>query len=105
MGAAREEASIKRLGLSPYVETFNSKVIKRFRTCTKKSLRVFEFRDSCVLRYVYMLPTFNVHFAHGHIRVYVYSTNGNGGVLQISKNRNLTIRCSLSLVLWHINPM
>ena len=63
-----EEASIKRLCLSPYVETFNSKVIKRFRTWTKKSLRVFEFPDSCVLRYVYMLPTFDVHFtyfAHG----------------------------------------
>ena len=40
------EASIKRLCLSPYVETFNSKVIKRFRTWTKKSLRAFEFRDS-----------------------------------------------------------
>ena len=35
--------------LSPYVETFNSKVIKRFRTRTKKSLCVFEFRDSYVL--------------------------------------------------------
>ena len=49
-----EEASIKRLCFSPYIETFNSKVIKRFRTWTKKSLRVFEFRDSYVL-YVYML--------------------------------------------------
>ena len=67
-----EEASIKRLCLSLYVETFNSKVIKRFRARTKKSLRVFEFRDSCVLRYVYMLPTFDVRFAHGHIRVYGY---------------------------------
>ena len=64
-----EEANIKRLCLSPYVETFNLKVIKRFRTWTKKSLRVFEFRDFCVLRYVYMLPTFDVHFAHGHIRI------------------------------------
>ena len=35
--------------LSPYVETFNSKVIKRFCTWTKKLLRVFEFRDSYVL--------------------------------------------------------
>ena len=49
-----EEASIKRLCLSPYVETFNSKVIKRFRTWTKKSLRVFEFRDSNV-RCVYVM--------------------------------------------------
>ena len=62
-----EEASITRLCFSPYVETFNSKVIKRFRTWTKKSLRVFEFRDSCVLRYVYMLLTFDVRFAHGRI--------------------------------------
>ena len=53
----------------PYVETFNSKVVKRFRTWTKNSLRVFQFRDSYVLRYVYMLPTFDVHFAHCHIRV------------------------------------
>ena len=48
-----EEASIKRLCLSSYVETFNSKVIKRFRTWTKKSLRVFEFRDSYVLSFLY----------------------------------------------------
>ena len=49
-----DKDGIVRLCLSPYVETFNSKVIKRFRTWTKKSLRVFEFRDSYVL-YVYML--------------------------------------------------
>ena len=54
--------------------SFNSKVIKRFRTWTKKSLRVFEFLDSCVLHYVYMLPTFNIRFAHGHIHVYGYVT-------------------------------
>ena len=67
MGGARdEEASIKRLCFSPYVETFNSKVI-RFRTWTNKSLRVFEFRDSYVL-YVYMWSwTFDVHFARGRI--------------------------------------
>ena len=59
-----EEAGIKWLCLSPYVETFNSKILIRFRTLTKKTLRVFEFRDSCVLRYVYMLPTFDVHFTH-----------------------------------------
>ena len=50
-----EEHSIKRLCLSPYVETFNSKVIKGFRTWTKKSLRVFEFRDSYVLSYLYVV--------------------------------------------------
>ena len=49
-----EEASIKRFCLFPYVETFNSKVIKRFRTWTKKLLPVFKFRDSYVL-YAYML--------------------------------------------------
>ena len=62
--------------LSPYVETFNSKVIKRFRTWTNKSLRVYEFRDSYVL-YVYMLPTCHVYFAHGHIRVYGYLTSSS----------------------------
>ena len=67
MGAARDKDRIVRLCRSPYVETFNSNVIKRFRTWTKKSLRVFEFRDSRVLRYVYMLPTFDVRFAHGRI--------------------------------------
>ena len=61
------------LCLSPYVETFNLKVIKRFRTWTKKSLRVFEFRDSCVLRYIYMLPTFDVHFEHS--RIWLWNTN------------------------------
>ena len=58
MSAARDKGQmidrIVRLCLSPYIETFNSKVIKMFRTWTKKSLRVFEFRDSYVL-YVYML--------------------------------------------------
>ena len=47
--------------LSPYVKTFNSKVIKRFRTWTKKSLRVLDFRDS----YVLSLWTLHVYFAHG----------------------------------------
>ena len=61
-----EEASIKWLGLSSYVVTFNSRVIKRFRTWTKKSLRVFEFWDSYVL-YAYMLPTFDVHFVNSRI--------------------------------------
>ena len=37
----------------PYVETFNSKLIKRFRTWTNKSLRVFEFRDSYILYMFY----------------------------------------------------
>ena len=64
-----EEASIKRLCLSPYLENFHTKVIKRFRTWTKKSLRVFKFRDSNVLsflyeHYVYMLSTFDIHFTH-----------------------------------------
>ena len=56
-----EEASIKRLCLSPYVETFNSKLIKRFRTWTNKLLCVFEFRDF----YVLSVWTLYVYFAHG----------------------------------------
>ena len=43
----------KKIVSSPYVETINSKVIKRFRAWTKKSLCVFEFWDSCVLSYLY----------------------------------------------------
>ena len=69
-----EEASIKRLCLSLYVETFNSKVIKRFRTWTKKSLRVFEFRHSYVLSYKWLwtLWTINVHFPNSHIVAMVH---------------------------------
>ena len=45
---------LRELCLSPYSETFNSKVIKRFRTWTKKSLRVSEFRDSYVLSFLHV---------------------------------------------------
>ena len=63
-----EEANIKRLCLSPYVETFNSKVIKRFRTWTKKSLRVFEFRDSYVL---YMFYRYEHYMSISHVALIV----------------------------------
>ena len=44
----------------PYVETFNSKLIKKVSYLNKKSLHFFEFRDS----YVISLWTLYVHFAH-----------------------------------------
>ena len=78
---SRQNRQLNRLLWQPtpivlhYVETFNSKVIKRFRTWTEKLLRVFEFWDSYVLsflneHYVYMLPTFHVHFAYGRIWIW-----------------------------------
>ena len=73
MGAALDRGQMKKhkiLWSRPYVETFNSKLIKGFRTWTKKSLRLFEFRDSYVL-YVYMLSKWviniDVHFPNSHI--------------------------------------
>ena len=81
MGAARDRGQMKKPASKdcvspPYVETFNSKVIKRFRNWTKKPLRVFEFRDSYVL-YVYMylneLWTIDVHFPDSHIMAMVHS--------------------------------
>ena len=54
--------------LSPYVETFNSKVIKSFRTWTNKSLRVFEFRDSYIL---YMFYRYEHYMSILHIALIV----------------------------------
>ena len=48
-GGADEKARIERLCLSPYVETFNSKVIKRFIPELKSRYVFFEFRNSYVL--------------------------------------------------------
>ena len=52
---ADEKARIERMGISlPYVETFNSKVIKGFVPEQRSCQVFFEFRDSYVLCYVYM---------------------------------------------------
>ena len=69
MGAARDRGQMNKTaqqdGVSPpYVETFNSKVIKRFRTRTNKSLRVFEFRDSYVL---YMFYRYEHYMSISHM--------------------------------------
>ena len=63
-----EEASIKRLCLSPCVETFNSQVIKRFRIWTKKPLRLFEFRDSYV---IYMFYCYEYYMSIPHMALIV----------------------------------
>ena len=44
----------KIVPLSPYVDTFNSKVIKGFVPELRSRYVFFEFRDSYVLRYIYM---------------------------------------------------
>ena len=59
---ARWRSQHKRLYFSPCVETFNSKEIKGFRTWTKKSLRVFEFRDSYVLSFLYVVMNIRCPF-------------------------------------------
>ena len=80
MGAAQdrwpdEEASIKRLCLSPYVETFNSKVIKGFRTWTKKSLRVFRIsRFLCSKLSISGYEHYEHSMYDSHIAVSGYST-------------------------------
>ena len=60
----------------PYVKTFNSKLIKRFRTWTR-SRYVFSnfeipmfFKCSIVINIRWPFH----HFAHGHIRVYGHAT-------------------------------
>ena len=56
------KVSIERWYLSPYVEKpFNSKVIKKLRTRTKKSEVFFVFRDSYVLCYIW---TFYEHYMY-----------------------------------------
>ena len=60
-----DKDSMKRLCLSPYVETFNSKIIKAF-VPEQRSRYVFSNFEIPTF-YVYMLPTFDVHFAHGRI--------------------------------------
>ena len=63
---ANGKVIIERLRISlPYVETFNSKVIKRFRSWTKKSLRVF--RVSGFLYYMYICYEHSIYVSHIHI--------------------------------------
>ena len=74
-GWADGKASIKRLCTSlPYVETFNSKVIKGFVPELRSSYLIFVFRDSCVQCYIYVYFTSlcYVHFTHSIY--YVYGT-------------------------------
>ena len=62
-GGADEKARIERMFISlPYVETFNSKVIKGFRTWTEKSLRVF--RTSRFLCSMFCLYRHLVYVSH-----------------------------------------
>ena len=52
---ADDMAGIERMCISlPYVETFNSKVIKGFVPELRSRYVFFEFRDSYVLCYIYM---------------------------------------------------
>ena len=48
----------------PYVETFNSKLIKTFRTWTRSRYVFFEFRDSYVLYMFYRYEHYMSYFAH-----------------------------------------
>ena len=66
-GGANEKARIERLCLSPYVETFNSKVIKGFIPELRSHCVFFEFWDSYVLSFW----TFDVRFTHSHIMAMV----------------------------------
>ena len=67
---AEEKARIERMCISlPYVETFNSKVIKGFVPEQRSRYVFFEFRDS----YVLSLWTFDVRFTHSHIMAMVYN--------------------------------
>ena len=78
IGAARdEEGSIKRLCLSPYVKTFNSKVIKRFCTWTRSRYMFSNFEFSmffmCSTLCIYVM---NVPCTFiSQIAVFTYSTN------------------------------
>ena len=63
-GGADGKVLIERWRISlPYVETFNSKVIKGFVPELRSHYVYFVFRDS----YVYMLRTLYVRFTHIHI--------------------------------------
>ena len=58
MGTARDGGQMNKICIEdcvspPYVETFKSKLIKKVSYLNKKSLRVFEFRDSYVLYMFY----------------------------------------------------
>ena len=66
-----EKARIERMCISlPYVETFNSKVIKGFVPEQRSRYVFFEFRDSYVLCYIC-----NEHPMYiAHIHVYSYGT-------------------------------
>ena len=66
---ADEKARIERMCISlPYIETFNSKVIKGFVPELRSRYVFFEFRDS----YVLSLWTFDVRFTHSHIMAMVH---------------------------------
>ena len=68
-GWADEKARIERMCISlPYVETFNSKVIKGFVPELRSRYVFFEFWDS----YVLSLRTFEVRFTHSHIMAMVH---------------------------------
>ena len=66
---ADKKATIERMCISlPYVETFNSKVIKGFVPEQRSRYVFFEFRDS----YVLSLWTFDVRFTQSHIMATVH---------------------------------
>ena len=63
------KVSIERLRLSPYVETFNSKVIKDFVPELRSRYMFFVFRDPYVLCIYVMniLCTFHILMYHGYV--------------------------------------
>ena len=69
-----ESDSIEDCVSPHYVETFNSKLIKRFRTRTRSRyvLRVFEFRDSYVLYMLYRYEHYMSISPISHMAIFVY---------------------------------
>ena len=89
---ADEKARIERLCLSPYVETFNSKVIKGFVPELRSRYVFFEFRDSYVLSFW----TFDVRFTPSHIMAMVHlfaSLGGKKGYTSMNK----TLYCTFAI--------
>ena len=73
MGAARYRGQMNKTAEQdcvspPYVETFNSKLIKRFRAGTRSRYVFSNLVNPMFYAYmfdVYVLPTCHVDFAHG----------------------------------------
>ena len=84
MGGVDKKARIERMCISlPYVETFNSKVIKGFVPELRSRYVLFEFRDSYVLCDIcHICNEYPMHISHIH--VYGYGTHLLGNALSVT---------------------